>query len=207
MTTVTIITGPQGSGNHLFAKVLSLHPSVGGWKELQSEYWVGHDKEPYAKLWEDLSLINSYPWHTYLHHVISISCPYFNNGELTVPNYTGFVILLKQLGLSVNIGIIGRDASILQAQQKRVRGVVTLPMFLSKMDVLLNEKHVFLSHELLMLYRYQYLQSVAAELELKLDTEDNISKFINTDTNEKYVSYVSDYWLDNTVRNVSSKWK
>ena len=26
-----IVTGPQGSGNHLFAKLFNLHPEVYGW--------------------------------------------------------------------------------------------------------------------------------------------------------------------------------
>ena len=31
-----IITGPQGSGNHLVSRLFSLHDDVGGWKELSS---------------------------------------------------------------------------------------------------------------------------------------------------------------------------
>ena len=47
-----IVTGPQGSGNHLWAKVLSMHPSVNGWTMLKDE-WQGHHEEPMNHYWQD----------------------------------------------------------------------------------------------------------------------------------------------------------
>ena len=51
MKRLLIITGPQGSGNHLFSRVFSTHPRVGGWKQLLDEYWVPSDLEPFAEYW------------------------------------------------------------------------------------------------------------------------------------------------------------
>lgn len=48
-----IITGPQGSGNHFFSRLFSLHPTVGGWKELIDEYWIPSDQETFAPYWVD----------------------------------------------------------------------------------------------------------------------------------------------------------
>jgi len=39
-----VVTGPQGSGNHMWSKIFSESPQVQGWKELTQEYWVGHGK-------------------------------------------------------------------------------------------------------------------------------------------------------------------
>ena len=41
-----IVTGPQGSGNHLFAKIFNMHPSVKGWQMMWQE-WQGHHLEPF----------------------------------------------------------------------------------------------------------------------------------------------------------------
>ena len=46
MKKLLIVTGPQGSGNHLFARLFSLHPNVMGWEKLHDKYWVPSDEEP-----------------------------------------------------------------------------------------------------------------------------------------------------------------
>ena len=51
MKKLLIITGPQGSGNHLFSRLLSLHPDVRGWEEMLTNYWVPSDQEPFAEYW------------------------------------------------------------------------------------------------------------------------------------------------------------
>ena len=48
--TLVILTGPQGSGNHLWSKILSLHADVFGWKSLLDNYWEAHRiSEPFAE--------------------------------------------------------------------------------------------------------------------------------------------------------------
>ena len=51
MKKLLIVTGPQGSGNHLFSRLLSLHPAVEGWTEMLDQYWVPSDQEPFAEYW------------------------------------------------------------------------------------------------------------------------------------------------------------
>ena len=46
-----IITGPQGSGNHLWSKIFAMHPIVVGWPMLRKE-WQGHHEEPFNKYWQ-----------------------------------------------------------------------------------------------------------------------------------------------------------
>ena len=51
--TLIIITGPQGSGNHLFSKIFAASKQVFGWYELSTTYWVAHDQEPFAEAWHN----------------------------------------------------------------------------------------------------------------------------------------------------------
>ena len=67
-----ILTGPQGSGNHLFAKLFSMSPAVEGWPMAKDE-WQGHHKEPFADCWEDPSLIKDRPRVQNTSYLTSIS--------------------------------------------------------------------------------------------------------------------------------------
>ena len=51
--TLTIMTGTQGSGNHLFSKALGQNKNIFVWPSLQEKYWEGHDLEPFAEYWKD----------------------------------------------------------------------------------------------------------------------------------------------------------
>ena len=71
-----IIAGPQGAGNHLWAKVFSQHPDVFGWKSLLENYWEPHRfNEPFAKYWKDPSLLSQFDWSQSDYYVTSISVP------------------------------------------------------------------------------------------------------------------------------------
>ena len=63
---ILIITGPQGSGNHLFSKIFALSPEVQGWAALNEKYWIGHDQEPFAEYWHDPSLLENFKWERHL---------------------------------------------------------------------------------------------------------------------------------------------
>ena len=65
-----ILTGPQGSGNHLFSKVLALNPAVHGWQDLLDEYWIGHDQEPFAKYWADPKQLDKFDALTHAQHIL-----------------------------------------------------------------------------------------------------------------------------------------
>ena len=71
-----IVTGPQGSGNHLWAKVFSMHPSVNGWSMLKDE-WQGHHDEPMNEYWQEPSKLSELELDDRNKYVTSISCPYF----------------------------------------------------------------------------------------------------------------------------------
>lgn len=62
MKNILILTGPQGSGNHMWSKIFALHPSVYGWQELVDEFWIGHDHEPFAQCWADHTQLDNFDW-------------------------------------------------------------------------------------------------------------------------------------------------
>ncbi len=51
MANILVISGPQGTGNHVFRKVLSMHSNVHGWDQLLREYWINHDNAPFKDIW------------------------------------------------------------------------------------------------------------------------------------------------------------
>ena len=126
MKTLLVLTGPQGAGNHLWSKIFALHPRVSGWRALLNNYWIGHDEEPWAQYWLEPSTLRDAQWAMSDWHVTSISVPYMNNGVATVPDFKGFVAGVQNLGYRVKIAVLGRDQTVLQHQESRVRGGVTL---------------------------------------------------------------------------------
>jgi hypothetical protein len=80
-----IITGPQGSGNHLFSRLLSLHPAVEGWEELKDAYWVPSDQEPFAEYWIDPNKLTAEHFADKDYHLANVSCPFFFNGTRHIP--------------------------------------------------------------------------------------------------------------------------
>ena len=113
MKTMLILSGPQGSGNHMWSKVLSLHKDVYGWDELNSTYWIGHDREPFNEYWKDPAKLKDFDWSKSDYYMTSISVPYMENGAPTIPKFKEFSGQLEELGIRVIIGIIGRDKNIL----------------------------------------------------------------------------------------------
>ena len=59
---LTIMTGPQGSGNHLFSKALGHNNDIFVWPSLQEKYWEGHDLEPFAEYWKDPTKLYEFDW-------------------------------------------------------------------------------------------------------------------------------------------------
>ena len=79
-----IITGPQGSGNHLFAKIFGLHPAVQGWRMMRQE-WQGHHEEPFSQYWQDPTKLKDFKLSEHPNYVTSISCPYFKDKQPQIP--------------------------------------------------------------------------------------------------------------------------
>ena len=205
--TLTIMTGPQGSGNHLFSKALGQNKNIFVWPSLQEKYWEGHDLEPFAEYWKDPSKLNDFDWKQSNYFITSISCPYFDDGVETIPQYNEFIDEAKKFA-DIQFLIIGRDRNIMKLQQERVRGKHTTPEFLSQIDsVIFNYKTIFASQEMLYLYELTYLQWLEKELGLyPLEiTPDNIKllDILSNDANEKYISQTKSD-LDKTIKLASS---
>ena len=80
-----IVTGPQGSGNHLFSRLLSLHPDVLGWEELKEKYWVPSDQEPFADYWVNPEKLLPEHFADRRYHLANVSCPFMYDGVRYVP--------------------------------------------------------------------------------------------------------------------------
>ena len=200
-----ILTGPQGSGNHLFSKVLSLHPDVQGWSDLNKTYWIGHDEEPYAEFWKNPDKILDHDWSEVNNLVTSISCPYIDNGVESIPKYLHFIGKLVRVGFNnVQIAIIGRDTNILSYQQNRVRGKVTKDLFLSAVKPLLLFNTVFISTELLYLYRQDYLRNLQRIISIPIDFANPLlDEILIKEPNTKYFKPIDEQPLDKLIHEAS----
>ena len=205
MKRLLILTGPQGSGNHMWSKIFALHPDVLGWRALLDEYWIGHDREPFADCWRDPSLLRSYDWSQSDYYVTSISVPYMENGQATIPPIESFCQEARMAGIDVNIAICGRDRNILAMQEQRVRGSETLSQALMAYGSIVPA--VFLSFELLYLYRRRYLQSVARAIDFPIHIDSKvIDTILETNSNAKYFQPITHHWLDDWARKTSQPW-
>lgn len=200
-----IITGPQGSGNHLFSRLLSLHPSVQGWDELLDKYWVPSDQEPFADYWIDPNKLHAEQFAGYKYHLANVSCPFMYDGVRYVPRILEVAEVAASFGVQVQIAIIVRDQNINAEQQKRVRGEVTTPIAQDYYyNTLLKSRFPvhFLDHEAFFLHKEHYLKWVSKILDFPVELDpEKINRFIDTDANHKYVKYVDKYWLDQEVWN------
>jgi hypothetical protein len=200
--TLLIVTGPQGSGNHLFSKLFSLHPDVFGWSELLQEYWIGHDKEPFANAWHEPTLLKDIHFDNFA--VTSISAPYAYKGQTVIPDYKSFIDSANSLGYNTKFAIVGRDRNILEHQQSRVRGRISLCDFESQLPYLSGLNPIYISQELIYLYRMPYLQSLSSLLQFPV-SDDNlkVEDILKNNSNSKYFTACNTQDLDYTVRRVS----
>jgi hypothetical protein len=112
--------------------------------------------------------------------------------------------MLQQLGIRVKVGIIGRDQTVLKYQQERIRDRHSLPDFKSELDYLMTLNPVFISQELLYLYKNKYLQSLSKQLDFPIAYDDSrVFEILKQDANEKYFQSIPLQELDKTVRKVS----
>lgn len=195
-----IITGPQGSGNHIFSRLLSLHPEVQGWEKLLEEYWVPSDQEPFAEYWLRPELLTAEHFAHKQYHLANVSCPFFFDGVRHVPKIVEVAKQAQSLGIRVSVAIIVRDQNINRVQQERVRGQHTTPI---AQDYYYNhlipsgiDCH-FLDHEAFFLHQQHYLRWVSRILDFPIAWDDpNIMRFIEADANHKYVQGIEHHWLD-----------
>ena len=125
MKKLLIVTGPQGSGNHLFARILSLHPNVSGWEKLHEKYWVPSDEEPFARFWVKPEELTKEHFADGEFFCANVSVPFFYDGVRQVPKIKEVAQKAISLGVQPIIAVIVRDRNINELQQVRV--VVSVP--------------------------------------------------------------------------------
>jgi hypothetical protein len=203
MKKLLIITGPQGSGNHLFSRILSTHPRVGGWKSLLDKYWVPSDEEPFAEFWVYPERLTADHFQDHDYWLANVSCPFMYDGVRYVPKIKEVAERAGVFGIDVKIAIVTRDMNINAEQQLRVRKEITTPIAQDYYynHLLTSDFPVhFLDNEALFLHREHYLKYISRILCFPVDySNPNIFKFITEDPNAKYVKHVDEYWLDQEV--------
>ena len=198
MKKLLIITGPQGAGNHLFSRLLSLHPDVNGWKDLLDSYWVPSDQEPFADYWVEPDKLTLDAFEGAEYWVANVSVPFVYDGVKQVPKIDAVASKARSLGIDVQICVIVRDMYINDLQQQRVRGERTLPIAVDYFDTLGDVQ--YLDHEAFFLYKDRYLKWLSKILDFPIAYDNpDIMKFIEEGPNKKYVNYVDEYWLDDQV--------
>ena len=98
-----IITGPQGSGNHLFSKLFDYHPDVKGW-DFGDKYWIPSDEEPFADCWIDPLKTKDMLTHPLM--VANVSVPFVYDGVREVPKIQEVVNEAKDAGYDVKVCIV-----------------------------------------------------------------------------------------------------
>jgi len=183
-----IVTGPQGSGNHLFAKIFNMHPAVKGW-QMEWQEWQGHHQEPFQEYWQDPSKLKDFVAGPFENFVTSISCPYYKDKKPQTPKYSEFINEAKKY-FEVKVLVIARDRNILKLQQQRVRGEHTTPKFMDQLKNL-DDVH-FVSHEALYLYQGKYLKSLEKQLDFPVAHNHTtlLDDFLKKDANMKYINAV-----------------
>jgi hypothetical protein len=194
-----IITGPQGSGNHMWSKLFAMHPVVQGW--VMQEYWEGHHLEPFAEYWDDPDKFKDFVVpENKKYFVTSISCPYFRNKKAQIPKYNRFISQAEKI-FNVQVCVIGRDPTILELQQKRVRGKHTSEQALEALEKVWKYKPYMLSMENFYLYRGKYLKRIEEDLDFPVawNHKVRIDDIANRSSNKKYISDVEQQALDKMV--------
>jgi len=199
-----ILFGPQGSGNHLFGKIFSLHDDVHGWKKALSPdgYFIPHYEEPFNWHWNNIDDID----HTIMggkqFAVTSISNPYIQDWLPKVPPIYQMSDKLEKLGIDVQHVVIGRDKNILTHQQTRLRGGPTWGN-MPQLTKWMKTPPFYISQELLYLYRREYVKSLGHWLGFPMAWDHpQIDEILKEDANEKYIHAADPYWLDDHVRNI-----
>lgn len=204
MKKLLILTGPQGSGNHIFSRVLSTHPNVGGWKELLSSYWIPSDQETFAKFWVYPELLTEQDFDGFDFWLANVSCPFFYDGIRYVPKILEVANRASLFGITVEIAIVVRDQTINSLQQERVGGQITLSIAQDYYYTTLvpsNYKIHFIDHEAFFLHKSYYLKWLSSILDFPILYDSNeVMKFIETDANSKYVQSIETHWLDIEIR-------
>ena len=200
-----IVTGPQGSGNHLFSRLLSQHPEVEGWEDLKKEYWVPSDLEPFAEYWRYPDRLSEDKFANSKYFLSNVSCPVYIDGVRIFPKIREVADRARSFGVRVTIAIIVRDKNINTVQQQRLmQGYASLPdaqeYYYNNILDSGHEVH-FVDHEAFFLHGKHYLKWLSGILDFPIAWDsDKIYDFIEKDANHKYVTAIEEHWLDEHIR-------
>lgn len=199
-----IVTGPQGSGNHVFSRVFSMHPDVEGWSALTRQYWVPSDQEPFAEYWVYPERLEPERFARSQYFLANVSCPFFFDGRRRIPKILEVAEAAADMGVRVTVAIVVRDRNINSVQQQRVGGEVTITQAEQYyLDNLINNNKFathFIDHEALFMWREQYIQYLGRILDFPVLQDPVVLKFIDKDANHKYVQPIEHHWLDDEIR-------
>lgn len=199
-----IITGPQGSGNHLFAKIFGMHPRVEGWRMMRDE-WQGHHQEPFNQYWQDPNTLKDFKWRED-YYVTSVSCPYYRDKKPHIPKYKEFITEAKK-HVDVLVAVIGRDRNILERQQRRVRGQKTYDQALAQFSQLhtLCDTVYYISHELFYLYGSDYLMQLGKHMGFPVahNHRSLLDDYLKEDANAKYINEIDKGGFDEQAKKAS----
>lgn len=195
-----ILVGPQGSGNHIFARLFSMHPKVKGWEELKNNYWVKHQRDELAEYWIFPQLLKQSYFESHDFFVTDVSYPVNFDGMRYNPKIMEFAQRVKGWGIDIQFGVITRDEGINKLQQERIRAGATLDTAKNYIieNILNGEFPVhFLSMETFFAYKIEYLKHLEKLMKFPIGFDQSeILKFIDESPNQKYLKYVETYWLD-----------
>ena len=196
MKKLLIVTGPQGSGNHLFARLFSLHENVVGWESLHDKYWVPSDQEPFARFWVHPEELTKEHFDKGDYFCANVSVPFFFDGVRQTPKIKEVAMRAFELGVMPIIAVIVRDRNINELQQVRVGGECTMDTALEYYkDMAVH----FIDHEAFFLYKEKYIEYLGRILEFPV-TKKGIDNFISVDANHKYVFPCQEHWLASKTR-------
>lgn len=199
-----VLFGPQGSGNHLFGKIFSMHPAVHGWKDALKPdgYFIPHYKEPFNYYWNNIDKIDIKIMGKKDYAVTSISAPYIENWLPKIPPIHDFIAAVEKVGITVQPVAIARDQNILTHQQTRVRGGPTWGCLTQLIQHMVTPPF-FVSQEALYLYRRNYIRSLQHWLNFPMSWDDpQVDEILKQDANEKYVHAADSWWLDEHLKSI-----
>lgn len=196
-----ILTGPQGSGNHVLSRVFSWHPEVQGWEALKRNYWVPSDQEPFAEFWVYPERLAPEHFDNSKYFFANVSAPFFYDGVRQLPKIREVAERAQSFGVDVVIGIVVRDKNINMFQQQRVGGEVTLPMAMEyyRDNLLSNFECHFISNETFFAWFVTYPEYLGRLLKFPVD-HTRVLEMLDVNPNKKYVQSVSEHWLDDEIR-------
>jgi hypothetical protein len=203
-----MMMGPQGSGNHIFSRMFSLHPEVYGWKDLQEHYWIRHQREPFAEFYIFPHLLtqevfdkNYDGWQYYF---ANISYPFGMYAVRYEPKILEFCQRFVSFGFEVKIVVIVRDDIINRLQQQRLRKKETIDSMKKYLDEVLLPSEFpvhFVSLESFFSYKQTYLKYLSKILEFPIDFDNpEILKFIDESPNKKYIVPADSHPVDSLSR-------